>query len=68
MAYEVMFGKEISKSVKCFKEKHKRFGSMTLLKCEENRCTVLRNTIDKNDPSARACDSARKMYIMAQFK
>ena len=35
---------------------------MTLLQCEKNRCTVLRNTIDKNDRSAR------KMYVMSQFK
>ena len=34
---EVIFGKEISKSVKCFLKKHKRFGFMTLLQSEENR-------------------------------
>ena len=48
-------------SVKCFFKKHK-FGFMTPLQCEKNRCTVLRNTTDRNDRSAR------KMYVMSQFK
>lgn len=34
---------------------------MTLLQCQRNRCTVLRNTIDRNHRSAR------KMYVMSQF-
>ena len=37
---------EISKSVKCFQKKNKRFGFITLLLCEKNRCTVLGNIID----------------------
>ena len=34
---EVIFGKEISKSVECFFKKHKLFLFMTLLESEENR-------------------------------
>ena len=46
VADEVTFGKEISKSVKCFFKKHKRFGCMTLLQCVKNRRTVIRNSTE----------------------
>ena len=58
IADELIFGKEISNSVKCFLKKHKnkRFGFMILLQCEKkNRCTVLRNTRDHNARSICAC-------------
>ena len=43
-----------------------RFGCMTLLQGEENRCTVLRNTIDKKMIKAPA--RVPNMYIMSQLK
>ena len=39
---------------------------MTLLQGEENRCTVLRNTIDKKMIKAPA--RVPNMYIMSQLK
>ena len=55
IADELIFGKEIAKSVKCLKNTHtkknKRFGFTSLLHCEKkNRLyTVLRNTRDNTN-------------------
>ena len=40
IADEIIFHKKISKSVKCF-QMNRSFGCITLLRCEENRCTFL---------------------------
>ena len=40
IADEIILHKKISKSVKCFQMK-RSFGCITLLRCEENRCTFL---------------------------
>ena len=40
IADEIIFHKKISKSVKCF-QMSRSFGCITLLRCEENRCTFL---------------------------
>ena len=40
IADEMIFHKKISKSVKCF-QMNRSFGCITLLRCEENRCTFL---------------------------
>ena len=40
IADEIIFHKKISKSVKCF-QMNRSFGCITLLRCEENRCTFV---------------------------
>ena len=53
IADELIFGKEIAKSVKCLKntQKNKRFGFTNLLHCEKKKplYTVLRNTRDNTN-------------------
>ena len=53
-----------------FFKKQKRFGFMTLLQYAKKPLYSTTHILyrHKNDRTARAFNSARKMYIMSQFK
>ena len=63
----MIFGKEYRK-VSIFVEKHKRFGFMSLLQCEKNRCTVLRNTVDIKMIAARSPVIARARWFNVRIQ
>ena len=68
-ADEVIFGKEISKSVKCLLKNHKRFGFISFFGARKNHCTVLWNnltSVNRTDFCSYLNDTLRNDFVLKQ--